>query len=167
MAELETQVAQVAGQPASVRIGRIAQVNPTVVTVQGTQFTDVGFLGWYSPAVGDTVAVLGQSSASGTDPASWLVLGYVKPEAAGGLQAGVEVMDFGPATSNLVPVVFANPYVGSPAVSTNIASGPASTTGWFSRAINVTNVGFDLFVNGPSATWTAIPVQWQAQELTQ
>jgi hypothetical protein len=167
MTELEAQVSQVAGQPASVRIGRIAQVNPTVVTVQGAVFTDVGFMGWFSPAVGDTVALLGQSSASGADPASWLVLGYVKPDARGGLQAGQEVMSFGPATSNLVPVVFANPYVGTPVVSTNIASGPASTTGWFSRAINITPLGFDLFVNGPSSTWTDIPVQWQAQEPTQ
>lgn len=167
MAELVTSLSQIPGQPSSVRIGLITSVNPTVVTVQGATFTDVGFLGSYTPIAGDTVALLGQCPASGSDPTSWLVLGSVSQGSGGSFQAGQVVMSFGPATSNLVAVSFQTPYLVVPSVATNIASGAGATGGWISRAINVTAFGFDLFVSGVLATWVAVPVQWQAQEQTQ
>jgi hypothetical protein len=67
----------VPGQPASVRVGRIISVNPFVLSVQGASFNSdaVGVLGSYIPVLDDFVSVLGQSSASGSDPSSWLILG--------------------------------------------------------------------------------------------
>jgi hypothetical protein len=65
------------GQPASVRIGTVDSINPPVVSAQGVPFDDVGFMRDYNPQVGDSVALLGQSSTAGSDPASWLALGAV------------------------------------------------------------------------------------------
>jgi hypothetical protein len=67
----------VVGQPASVRIGTVDSLDPPVVSAQGVPFNDVGFLRDYNPQVGDSVALLGQSSNAGSDPASWLALGAV------------------------------------------------------------------------------------------
>lgn len=69
-----------AGQPSSVRQGRVASVSPFVLTVQGAAYNSdaVGILGSYVPAVGDVVSVLGQSVATGTDPQSWLILGEAR-----------------------------------------------------------------------------------------
>lgn len=69
------------GQPSSVRIGVVTSVNPLAVTVQGKVFLSsaLGVVGDYLPSVGDIVALLGQSSNSGSDPTSWLVLGDVHP----------------------------------------------------------------------------------------
>lgn len=72
------QVAKSRGQPATVRIGTVVSVLPPAVTVQGTTLNDVGFLRGYSPQIGDTVAVLGQSAVT-ADAASWLVMNAIEP----------------------------------------------------------------------------------------
>lgn len=74
------------GQPATVRIGVVASANPLVVNVQGTLFVDVGVIGAFTPGVGDTVALLGQSAVS-SDGSSWLCLGEVTSPAANALNA--------------------------------------------------------------------------------
>lgn len=66
------------GQPATVRVGKVVQAEPSViVSVQGTEFNDVGWLGSYLPSLGDNVILLGQSPASGPDQGSWVALGSV------------------------------------------------------------------------------------------
>jgi hypothetical protein len=44
--------------------------------VQGTEFRQLGYIGAL-PAVGDVVALIGQSSSVSSDPTSWLVLGKI------------------------------------------------------------------------------------------
>jgi hypothetical protein len=66
------------GQPAIVRVGTVTGVNPLKVSVQGTEFDEVGVLNGLAPGLGKTVAVLGQSSVS-ADGSSWLTLGDVEP----------------------------------------------------------------------------------------
>jgi hypothetical protein len=93
------------GQPASVRVGRITSVNPFVLTVQGAEFNSdaVGVLGSYIPVLDDVVSVLGQSSASGSDPSSWLILGEAKAiGAAAGLTLSLVRMSTSTAVLNLV-----------------------------------------------------------------
>jgi hypothetical protein len=82
MAGLAEAVQGAVGQPASVRIGLVESINPTVITAQGVAFNDVGLLGGYVPQVGDSVALLGQCSETGSDPASWLALGAVQAGSA-------------------------------------------------------------------------------------
>lgn len=77
---LATQVRSAVGQPSTVRIGVVESVFPLTVDVQGAVFTEVGTLGSYFPLVGDTVALLGQSPQSGSDPTSWLALGSMHDE---------------------------------------------------------------------------------------
>lgn len=77
MAGLAEAVQGTVGQPASVRIGVVDSVSPLAISAQGVPFNDVGLLGDYAPQVGDSVALLGQSSGVGSDPASWLALGAV------------------------------------------------------------------------------------------
>jgi hypothetical protein len=84
MAGLADAINGVAGQPASMRVGRVDSLNPLVVTAQGVPFEDVGVLGPYIPQLGDQVALIGQSSEAGSDPASWLALGAIT--AGGGRQ---------------------------------------------------------------------------------
>lgn len=86
-ATLASQITSIAGQPASVRVGTVESVNPPVVRVQGAAFTDVGFLNSYIPTVGDAVILLGQSSSSGSDPASWVCLGAATPNGVRSRQA--------------------------------------------------------------------------------
>jgi hypothetical protein len=145
---LAQQIATVPGQPSSVRIGTVESVNPIVVSIQGTQFANVGVVAAYYPQVGDVVAVLG---------------GLGSPTA----QAGSEVISFSALTSFTTPVVFDRQFSRQPSVSTNINNATASTAGWQSRAFGVTTSGFTLFVFGASSTWTNIDVQWQAQIQTQ
>jgi hypothetical protein len=158
------------GQPSSVRIGIIESIEPPVVTAQGIPFDDVGFLDGYVPVVGDSVALLGQCSEAGSDPASWLALGKVVPSAdvvtPDMAQAGTINMTVTAATSATQGITFAAPYDVAPSVSGNINSGAGSTSGWNARAINVTTTGFTLFIFGASSTFT-VPVQWQAQPRTQ
>ena len=109
MAGLAEAVQGAVGQPASVRIGTVDSLDPPVVSAQGVPFADVGFLRDYNPQVGDSVALLGQSSNAGSDPASWLVLGALSTADAGGAaivaqlrQTAVQSLPSGTAT----PVVF-------------------------------------------------------------
>lgn len=167
MATLSQQIAAAPGQPSSVRIGIIDSTDPIVVTAQGTEFTDVGFIRGYTPTTGDVVALLGQSSASGSDPGSWLCLGAIDNPEAGqvlGYQAGNLPLSFGPATSFTTVVVFPQPFPSGTALNifTNINSGVGATANWHSRAINQSNTQFTLFVFGPSSTWTNVNVQWGA-----
>lgn len=77
MANLADVIQSAAGQPASVRIGQVTSTSPLTIDVQGASFRSAGVLSSYTPVVGHVVALLGQSTASGTDPTSWLVLGRV------------------------------------------------------------------------------------------
>lgn len=77
MSAIGEAVAGAVGQPSSVRIGTVTSVSPLTVVVQGVTFANLGFLDWYTPVLGHTVALLGQSSASGSDPTSWLCLGNI------------------------------------------------------------------------------------------
>lgn len=163
---LVNQVASIAGQPATVRIGRIASINPVTVTVQDTVFSNVGYIQGWTFHEGETVALLGQSNASGSDPASWLVL-----PASGatplGYQAGVEEISFTNLMSFTQVVVFpqAFPTGMKPNVHLNIDSGAGATSQWHPRAISITNTQFTIFVfsgAGVNSTWSNIPVAWTA-----
>lgn len=83
MASLSGQIAQAAGLPSSVRIGTVVQADPLIVSVQGVLYSQeaVGVLETGIPAVGEAVALLGQSGLVGGDPASWIVLGRIRPSA--------------------------------------------------------------------------------------
>ena len=70
------QISKDRGQPATVRIGIVTGINPLLVTVQDTQMRDVGMIKDYTPALGDVVALLGQSAVS-ADGSSWLALGSI------------------------------------------------------------------------------------------
>lgn len=72
---LATSVRGSYGQPASIRIGRVTGVNPLQVSVQGVVFNNVGTIGNLVPFVGMAVQLIGQSTANGSDPTSWVVLG--------------------------------------------------------------------------------------------
>lgn len=77
MAGIADQTRAAVGAPSSVRIGLVESLAPLVISVQGVPFQTVGTLSSYTPVVGDTVALLGQSPTSGSDPTSWLALGAV------------------------------------------------------------------------------------------
>ena len=121
---LADQISKDRGQPATVRIGVVESLLPLVVSVQGTSFQDVGVLGWYVPAIGDVVALLGQSAVS-ADGSSWLVLGEVAPSASAAIglatvASGVDTTSVTTASAVYVPLtgslnpslVFAGPLTG-------------------------------------------------------
>lgn len=149
------------------RIGTVTGINPVVVSLQGAVLNDVGFAGSYVPALGDSVVLLGQSSSVSTDPTSWLALGSSNSVSPVAYQAGEELFTFVTQTLAFVDVVFAQPFPAPPSVSGNIASTSGTASGWFVRCATVTATGFRLLVNGPVNSWTDIPVQWQAQRMTQ
>jgi hypothetical protein len=165
MASLTQQIAAAPGQPATVRIGKIASVNPVTVTVQGAVFTNVGFAQGYTFSVGDTVALIGQSNASGSDPASWLVLS-AEGSTPMGYQAGQELITFVGLTAFTQAVLFPQPYPAGTnlSVHTNINSGVGATANWQSRAINISNTGFTIFVftAGAASSWTNVGIVWSA-----
>lgn len=163
MAELNTQISAIAGQPASVRVGTVTSINPTVVSAQGTVFTNVGFADPYRPRVGDVVALLGQSSSSGSDPSSWLAIASLKA-VPNGPQAGEVSVSFTTLTSFTQAVVFPQPFTAVPNVFVNINTGAGSTSLWQARAINITTTGFTLFVytTGGAVSWVLVPVGWAA-----
>lgn len=74
--DLPGQISNAGGRPAKVRIGTVTSTAPLTVVVQDTAFTGLGFLASYTPVVGHTVALIGQSSIS-SDQSSWLILGRV------------------------------------------------------------------------------------------
>lgn len=169
MAGLAEAVQGAVGQPASVRIGVVDSIDPTVVSVQGVVFEEVGFLDGYVPEVGDTVALLGQSTEAGSDPASWLVLGKMQGESTPvQSQAGEVLFTFVGVASSFQDVVFDVPFASAPSVAGNIASAAGVTNLWFVRCANVSTTGFRLLVSASAInTWTNVPVQWQAQVRTQ
>lgn len=165
MAGLAEAVHGAVGQPASVRIGVVQSVNPLEIAAQGVVFEDVGILGSFTPEVGQTVVLLGQSSDAGSDPASWLALGSIHPQPQPGVYQSQEVeISFAAATSNVSSVVFPRPFAAPPNVHLNINSGAGSTSLWQSRAINITETGFDIFVytTAGAVAWVAVPVGWTA-----
>lgn len=100
MVGLAEAVQGVAGQPSSVRVGTVTSISPIEISANGTVFEDVGIANWYTPRLGDSVILLGQSSGTGTDPASWLAIGAASA-------------DGGPQTLSLVASRAANLSVGS------------------------------------------------------
>lgn len=145
----------------NMRIGVVLTRFPTTVDVQG-QAVPAGALASYTPIVGDTVLLFRQDS-------TWCILGRTTSFDTGlspQFQAGVFTMVVTAATSATQAIVFATPFRAVPAVSTNIDHGTGASSGWGSRAFNITTTGFTIFLFGSSTTFTA-PVYWQAQELTQ
>lgn len=143
------------------RIGTVLTRFPTTVDVQGTAVA-ASPLASYLPIVGDTVAMIRQD-------ATWLILGRTTRQDTGGwpqYQAGT--VDMTAVATNVVttPVVFATAFRSVPAVATNINSGSGSVVGWISRATSVSVTGFTLYIAGGVNSFT-VPVQWQAQEMTQ
>ena len=80
-------VVAAAGQPATVRLGTILQISPTLQIDMGGTVLDpaaVGINALYRPRVGDVVALLGQSvEGADTSGSTWLLLGSVSPATAG------------------------------------------------------------------------------------
>lgn len=142
------------------RIGIVSSIAPLMVNVQGTDFP-VGRAASFFPNLGETVAIMRQDG-------TWMIMDRTQgpADATVKFQAGAISTNLAAATSALVPVVFAAPYAAIPSVATNISSGSGLLSGWGSRAINVTTTGFTVFAFGAAAT-TTLPVQWQAQEMTQ
>lgn len=164
MTSLSDAIKGVPGQPASVRVGRVVTARPLSVDVQGTVFDDVGVIGSYVPLAGDVVALVGQCSNAGSDPASWMVVGTLGAPTA---QAGNVTISFVSLAAFTTNVTFPSAFARQPSVSTNINSGVGATANWQSRAFAVTTTGFTMFVfSTVASTWTNIDVQWQAQVQT-
>lgn len=145
----------------NMRIGTVLTRFPTTVDIQG-QAVPAGALASYTPIVGDVVLLLRQDS-------TWCILGRTTTPDTGlspQMQAGVASVAVVAVASATQAVVFATPFRAIPAVSTNIDHGTGASSGWGSRAINITTTGFTIFIFGTSSTFTA-NVYWQAQELTQ
>lgn len=97
---------------------------------------------------------------------SLAVSGYVTGQ---NHQSGSVNVSFVALSSSTVAVLYdvAFPVGVVPTVTTNINSGAGVTGRWDSRAFNVSNTGFTLFVYktdaaDPAQTWANIPVQWHA-----
>lgn len=87
------------------------------------------------------------------------------------LQSRTESVSFVALSSTTIAIAFdtAFPVGVVPAVMTNIASSAGVTARWDSRAYNISNTGFTLFLYkgdaaDPAQTWTNIPVQWWAHD---
>lgn len=93
--------------------------------------------------------------------ASWVCLGTVltQPMAQ---EVGTELVSFTAQTSFTQAATFNRAFPVVPVVTTNITSGTGATQSWFSRAFNVTLLGFTLWVHGPSSTWSNVSVGWIA-----
>lgn len=83
-----------------------------------------------------------------------------------GVQTGTESITFPTDGSFTKVITFGTPFINTPIVTTNIASGSGNTARWTSRAITVSTTGFTLFLQngdaGQTDAWTGIPVQWIA-----
>jgi hypothetical protein len=80
-------------------------------------------------------------------------------------QSGTEIITFASATFFTQTVTFPTPFLTTPKVFTNIASGSGLTSRWDTRAISITTNDFTLFgfSNDPAASaWSDIPVNWLA-----
>lgn len=78
MPNLVSEILAAVGQPASIRIGRVATINPLSISLQGVTLdpSTYGVLDSYIPTVNDSVVLIGQSKSVGSDPSTWLVLGH-------------------------------------------------------------------------------------------
>lgn len=79
-----------------------------------------------------------------------------------GTQQGTEPITFSSLTSTTVTVTFPVAFAAAPRVFPNLASSDPSTAGWTVRAVNATTTTVDLYVEGPSSSWSAIPIEWMA-----
>lgn len=137
----------------------LASPSPVLGGLPGTDFSQINMVGHYSgPCSVDIAAEL--TTATGN-------LDVVGNTTAANLQSGQFNASFALAPSALIGVSFPIPYpVGvTPRVMTNIDSGAGNTIRWGSRAINITNAGFQMFLfkgdaADPSQVWANIPVQW-------
>ena len=77
-------------------------------------------------------------------------------------QTGTQSVTFTTATSNTTAVVFPVAFSAAPAVMVNIDTAPGSTSLWRVRAISITTTGFNIFAEGPSNAWAAVPVSYVA-----
>lgn len=145
------------------RIGVVSSLNPLMVNVQGTDFP-VGRAASFSPVLDETVAIMRQDG-------TWMIMDQTRSPDDPTLkyQAGVVTMSVTAAFNATLPVLFNVPYAVAPAVATNINSGSGSVFGWVSRAIGVSTTGFTMFIFHPTSVPNtfSVPVQWQAQEMTQ
>lgn len=72
-------IVDAAGMPATVRVGIVTSSSPLEVSVQGTSFRELGYIGAL-PSVGDTVLLLGVAvKGSASSGSSWVVLGEIQP----------------------------------------------------------------------------------------
>jgi hypothetical protein len=130
-----------------------------------TEIPGVYFLNSYVPTVGDIVVINKQGGSlliTGT-------FGDVTPAADTRIQDGSTLVSFTSLGSYTEAIVFPTAYAGGvvPTVFTGIASGAGVTARWHSRAFNVTNTGFTLFLfKGDLAdanqTWASQLVQWMS-----
>lgn len=77
-APLPDAVLRAIGAPATVRVGTVTSTSPLRVQVQDTIYRELGYIGTL-PSLGDTVAMIGQSTSVTSSPSSWLVLGTIHP----------------------------------------------------------------------------------------
>jgi len=78
-------------------------------------------------------------------------------------KSGQHSFTFTSQTTQTFSVVFGGTaFASTPQVTTNIDNNAGVTGSWLSRAVNVTGSGFDLWISGPSASWTGVVVQWIA-----
>lgn len=158
--DLPAQIKKSTASDNRVRIG-IVQTDGSV-QVQGTR-VQTGFLGGIALNPGDSVALIRQDK-------TWLCLGkvYGSHTASIEMQAGEELFTFVGVSSAFVDVIFDRPFSAPPAVTGNIATTAGVANLWFVRCASVTTVGFRLLVSAAAVnTWTDVPVQWQAQMITQ
>ena len=72
-------IVDAAGMPATVRVGIVTSSSPLEVSVQGTPFRELGYIGAL-PSVWDTVLLLGVAvKGSASSGSSWVVLGEIQP----------------------------------------------------------------------------------------
>lgn len=108
-----------------------------------------------TPTGGQICWVTGDSCYYVYNGADWLKMH--------GAQIGTESISFSSVASFTATVSFPVAFINLPVVTTNINSGSGSTSQWHSRAINITNSSFQIFVFATSSgTWSNIPVQWSA-----
>lgn len=92
MEDLAGEVVETAGQAATVRVGTVVQVTPTLrIDLGGTVINNdaLGFAnGWGPGRVGEIVALLGQSVAGAeTSASTWLVIGGIGSAPSGAVSA--------------------------------------------------------------------------------
>lgn len=111
--------------------------------------------------VASIASMAGTDSHGNTYPAG--ISGIVAPV---NQLSNTESISFTSLTSFTLNVTFSRSFTNAPTVITNIASGAGVVAHWDSRAIGITNTGFQLFVFAASgataSSWASVPVQWIA-----